>query len=360
MGTHKLKEYFKYHKGVTKEWLIENLIPLGEVVILYAPTNQYKTFLSLKIALEVVTGSQELGVTKTGNVTIFSPDTASSDLILRIRGLATAKYQENKESILENLELNFDNDLDLTSEGWGTMEDSKWVKEEEYPFRTLEEEFERVATWKEQWDFVTLAERNGLDATLLIIDTLSQSIGASSINDDIAIRKAIKACKEIIEGNASMPAPMSILLIAHAGKDGSKGIMGSSIQKNDIPTVLKIRKRKGGQMELFREKMKCKAEGTAIPFKMREIVIDEQETLYVDIGSALSDLENHIVNRFQTGESKETIRDNTYKIFEQHYNSKKSFNVVFGRSWKSLSEKGFLKVRQQSNKEEEKNVAKST
>ena len=354
MGTKTLREIF--NRVETREWLIENLIPLGEVVILYAPTNQYKTFLSLKIALEVVTGSQELGVTKTGNVTIFSPDTASSDLILRIRGLATAKYQENKERISENLELNFNNDLDLTSEGWGTMEDSKWVKEEEYPFRTLEEEFERVATWKEQWDFVTLAERNGLDATLLIIDTLSQSIGASSINDDIAIRKAIKACKEIIDGNRAI----SILLIAHAGKDGSRGIMGSSIQKNDIPTVLKIRKRKGGQMELFREKMKCKAEGTAIPFKMREIVIDEQETLYVDIGSALSDLENHIVNRFQTGESKETIRDNTYKIFEQHYNSKKSFNVVFGRSWKSLSEKGFLKVRQQSNKEEEKNVAKST
>ena len=367
MGTQTLREIF--NRGETREWLIENLIPLGEVVILYAPTNQYKTFLSLKIALEVVTGSQELGVTKTGNVTIFSPDTASSDLILRIRGLTTAKYQENKESISENLELNFNNDLDLTSEGWGTMEDSKWVKQEEYPFNTVEEEFERVATWKEQWDFTDkqplgreeIAKHSNPNvASLLIIDTLSQSIGASSINDDIAIRKAIKACKEIIEGNASMPAPMSILLIAHAGKDGSKGIMGSSIQKNDIPTVLKIRKSKGGQMELFREKMKCKDEGTAIPFKMREIVIDEQETLYVDIGSALSDLENHIVNRFQTGESKETIRDNTYKIFEQHYNSKKSFNVVFGRSWKSLSEKGFLKLRQQSNKEEEKNVAKST
>lgn len=358
MGTETLREIF--NRGETREWLIENLIPLGEVVILYAPTNQYKTFLSLKIALEVLTGSQELGVTKTGNVTIFSPDTASSDLILRIRGLATAKYQENKESILENLELNFDNDLDLTSEGWGTVEDSKWVKQEEYPFNTVEEEFERVTTWKEQWDFVTLAERKGLDATLLIIDTLSQSIGSSSINDDIAIRKAIKACKEIIDGNRAFADPISILLIAHAGKDGSRGIMGSSIQKNDIPTVLKVRKRKGGQMELVREKMKCKAEGTAIPFKMREIVIDEQETLYVDIGSALNDLENHIVNRFQTGESKETIRDNTYKIFEQHYNSKKSFNVVFGRYWKSLSEKGFLKVRQQSNKEEEKNVAKST
>ena len=120
MGTKKLKELFNH--GEKREWLIENLIPESEIVILYAPTNQYKTFLSLKIALEVLTGSQELGATKTGKVVIFSPDTAQNDLILRIRGLAQASYQENKKNILENLELNFDGDLDLTSEG-ETLED---------------------------------------------------------------------------------------------------------------------------------------------------------------------------------------------------------------------------------------------
>ena len=134
------------------------------------------------------------------------------------------------------------------------------------------------------------------EPTLVIIDTLSQAIGSSSVNDDVAIRKSIKACKKIIKCN---DYPCSILLIAHAGKDRAKGIMGSSLQKNDIPTVLKVRKRKGGQMELVREKMKSSAEGKTIPFKMREIVIDEQETLYVDIGSDLSVLEDHIIKTFQ-------------------------------------------------------------
>ena len=134
-----------------------------------------------------------------------------------------------------------------------------------------------------------------------------------------------------------------LLLIAHAGKDRAKGIMGSSLQKNDIPTVLKVRKRKGGQMELVREKMKSSAEGKSIPFKMREIVVDDEETLYVDIGSELNDLENEIIKRFRAKESKDNIRDNTYELLRQQYNSKKSFNVVFARAWKSLSAKGFLK-----------------
>lgn len=341
MGTKTLKELF--NRRTKREWLIENLIPENEIVILYAPTNQYKTFLSLKIALEVLTGSQELGTTKTGNVTIFSPDTAQSDLILRIRGLAQAKYQDKKKSILENLELNFDGDLDLTSKGW-RIDEMPVEREREtasgFGIEKYTDYEDRLKLWSEQWYF-----HGGDDGTpvLVIIDTLSQAIGSSSINDDVAIRKAIKACKEIIKANQYDCYPLSILLIAHAGKDGSKGIMGSSLQKNDIPTVLKVRKRKGGQMELVREKIKCGAEGTSIPFKMREIVIDEQETLYVDIGSELNELENEIIKRFQAKESKDNIRDNTYELLGQQYNSKKSFNVVFGRAWKTLSIKGFLK-----------------
>tara|TARA_B100001057_G_scaffold410553_1_gene425718 strand:+ start:547 stop:1593 length:1047 start_codon:yes stop_codon:yes gene_type:complete len=341
MGTRNFTEILK--TGETRECLIENLIIQNELAILYAPTNQYKTFLSLKIALEVLTGSQELGATKTGSVYIFSPDTAQSDLMLRIRGLLKASYSHLEEDFLKNLDLNFDGDLDLTSKGWGIEDDYEIIKtENDYGHtRTDKRYFERPKKWSEQeFDFRQDGSNNNLEGTLLIIDTLSQAIGSSSINDDIAIRKSIRACKQIIKNSSY---PISILLIAHAGKDSSKGIMGSSLQKNDIPTVLKVRKRKNGQMELFREKMKSSAEGKSIPFKMREIVVDDEETLYVDIGSELNELENEIIKRFLAKESKDNIRDNTYELLRQQYNSKKSFNVVFARAWKSLSVKGFLK-----------------
>ena len=71
----KLNELLETFNIGENRWLIENLIPMGELVILYAQTNQYKTFLSLKIALEVATGSQELGVTESGCVYMISSDT---------------------------------------------------------------------------------------------------------------------------------------------------------------------------------------------------------------------------------------------------------------------------------------------
>ena len=354
-----MKKIQHYLHGVkTKQWLIKNLIPIREIVILYAQTDMFKTFLSLKIALEVATGSQELGDTKIGKVHFFATDTTQEDLIPRLRALVREKYRkkELQDHIFANLSLNFDNDLNLTSRGWGF----KKVRtgggyEDNYQTET----HEVVKTWDE-WQNITkeidaedeeervenLPYEETPNSGLIIIDTLSQAIGSSSINDDGAIRNVIRNLKKIIhaEGYA-----VSILVIAHAGKDKSKGIMGSSLQKNDFPTVLKIRKKQNGQMELYREKIKSKAKGTSIPFKMRETVVDDEETLYVDIGSTVTELESDIIDLHKDGLDKDNIRDNTYKTHGQQYNNKKSFNVVFARKWKSLLKKGFLDSEQQDN-----------
>ena len=62
-----------------------------------------------------------------------------------------------------------------------------------------------------------------------------------------------------------------------------------------------------------------------------------------------SDLENEIISLSKQGHQKDNIRDNTFKTHGQHYNNKKSFNVVFGRKWNSLLEQGFLASGQQDN-----------
>lgn len=314
------------NKGESKRWLIENLIPMGEIVILYAPTNQYKTFLSLKIALEVATGSQELGVTENGNVSIYSAEASMEDLITRIAGLHQENYSDH--DISENLSIEFGNDIDLTQSY------PAWCEE-------YDEEDEDKWTWKDMGAY------SHHEDNLIIIDTLSQSIGINSINDDIAIRTAIKNLKKWIEGSNGC---LSILVIAHASnKNPSKGIMGSSLQHNDFPTVLKVKKTKSGNL-LVREKMKSSAEGTSIPFKMRSTNVDGCVTLYVDIGKELSALENEIISLFKQGLTRDNIRDNTYKTHGQQYNTKKSYFVVFGRAWNSLLKQGFIDSGQQGNK----------
>lgn len=64
--------------------------------------------------------------------------------------------------------------------------------------------------------------------------------------------------------------------------------------------------------------------------------------LYVDIMSLITELESDIIDLYKDGFDKDNIRDNTCKINGQHYNNKKSFNVVFARKWKSLLNQGFL------------------
>ena len=186
-------------------WLIENLIPMGEIVILYAQTNQYKTFLSLKIALEVATGSQELGATESGCVYMISSDTKEEDFLLRINGIHQAKYMNH--DIGSSLDIDFDSDLDLTNEHFESNID-------EYPETGEQDHW----SWEEQgkWN----AEEG---IKLIVIDTLSQSIGGNSINDDSAIRRSIRNLKKWIRGGEGK---FSILVIAHASKKSpSKGII---------------------------------------------------------------------------------------------------------------------------------------
>ena len=307
-------------EGETKRWLIENLIPMGEIVILYAQTNLFKTFLSLKIALEVATGSQELGATVSGSVRIYSPDTNMEDLVPRIRGLLQESY--SNQDISESLFIE-DEPLDLTTN-----------------YMYEEEDEEDHFTW---WDCGVYNDYE----RLVIIDTLSQSLGEKSINDDAAIRKAIKNLKTWIKGSKYT---CSILVIAHAGKNASKGIMGSSIQHNDFPTVLKVKKGRDDQMYLFREKMKSKAEGTSIPFVMRRTVAHEQDTLYVEIGKNLTPLEDEIIRLNKQGLTKKQIKSNTENTFGKKYNNSNSYGVVLNRAWNKLLNQGFIDDSKQSNK----------
>jgi hypothetical protein len=306
-----------------KRWLIENLIPMGEIVILYAPQNQYKTFLSLKIALEVITGSKELGASENGKVLFHSTDTAVSDFLIRLTGLLQERY--TNLDIGENLDIEFENHLDLTNEHYESNIDYYAETGEQIHW-----------SWKEQGDWNA---RDGVK--LIIIDTLSQSIGANSINDDSAIRSSIKNLKKWIQGGKGK---FSILVIAHASyKNPSKGIMGSSILKNDFPTVLKIKKGKNNQMLLYREKMKCDAEGTSIPFNPTQVIVDEVKTRVIDIGTEMSKLELDIIDLCKQGLSKDEIRYNTYEMYKQQYNTMNSYGVVFNRRWKALLNQGFLK-----------------
>jgi KaiC/GvpD/RAD55 family RecA-like ATPase len=329
-------------KGEQTRWLIENLIPMGELTIMYGQTDHYKTFLSLKIALEVATGSQELGATQSGKVILINTDTTSQqDIFLRVKGLQKANYSDHdlSESLLfndgyvESAELNYFR-FDLTAKHY--LNDPKGLAYEDGTFEP------EIIDWNEAYAYEYLNQ----NLKLIIIDTLSQSIGANSVNDDTAIRKVISNLKEIIK---ACDRKIAILIVAHASlKNPSKGIMGSSIQHNDFQSVLRVKKSKSNYA-LLREKLKSAAKGSSIPFKMRSISVVGHETLYVDIGKEFIGIEAEILRLNDLNLDKAEIKMETHKLYGEKYASTKSFDVSFQKYWKKLIAQGFLKDKKLGN-----------
>ena len=324
----RLEELKKLDKE--KRWLIENLIPLGEIAILYAPQNWCKTLIAVKIALEVMTGSSELGHTQKGRVSYINTDNPNmNDLRIRFLGLIQEKYSAKEEDIGINLDVWADSDLDLTKK---------------YHTDDLDndpDDIDSFISWETSGKFDYQE-----DIKLVIIDTFSGAF-SGSVNDDAAVRTAIKNLKSWVVGGKHT---FSILVIAHAGKNTSKGIMGSSLHHNDFPTILSIRKHKKKYWKLYREKLKSNAEGKVIPFKVRETVFEGQETIYADIGEALNSFEAEIVHHHSVGLERLEIFNKMYADREIQQPNKESFRVMFGRKYKNLVAQGHIADTQQPNK----------
>ena len=336
-------------KEKIQRWLIENLIGIGQLAILYAPKDHHKTGMALKIAMEIITGGKDLGASQSGKVLIYALDRDwAGEMEVRAMALANASYQDHLELIGSNLLFDYKEDVSEYETEFNLVNDNYWFDERGDYYENDRGEITEYVPCTLTWQDCGFFDYDE-DIRLIIIDTLSKAIVGHGINDDIVIRKAINNIKKIIEGSENR---ISILLIHHTGKDARKGMMGTSLLSNDISNVLKIRKNKKGY-ELVREKHKSSHKNKSIPFKVRETVVkyqgDLHESIYIDIGKQIDDLESEIIKLSQEGLNKGNIRDNTYKTHGQHYNSKKSFNVVFGRKWNSLLKHGFLGSGQQDN-----------
>jgi hypothetical protein len=301
----------------------------------------------LKIALEVATGSQELGATESGRVILINTDTTSQmDIYLRFKGLQKASYPDHDFSrsllfddgyVVSDEHNHFK--LDLTAEHY--LNDPKGYV---YSDGTVEPQIEE---WRGAFSYLVGSHCDeDPELKLIIIDTLSGSIGANSVNDDTAIRKLISNLKEVIKG---CDGKIAILVVAHAShKNPSKGIMGSSIQHNDFQSVLRVKKSKSNYA-LLREKLKSAAKGSSIPFKMRSISVVGHETLYVDIGKEFIGIEAEILRLNDLNLDKAEIKMETHKLYGEKYASAKSFDVSFQKYWKKLIAQGFLKDKKLGN-----------
>lgn len=325
-------QYRNQNKEISREWIIQNLLPKGELAILYAPQDMFKTFVAIRLAMEVATGSSNLGKSQIGTIYYMARDNSPTEFLPRVHALQQEIFPDKEQLIGENFNVTFRDwfDLDLTSK-IASKEGKEVWKDELNDWVQLDE------TWSQYAEDITTFCTNDYQLNLIVIDTLSKSIGDSGINDDQAMRRMFNNLHTIADKTKA-----TILVIAHSGKDSRQGIMGSSIQLNDVPTVLEIKKNRG-QMSLYARKSKSSAKGTHIPFKEREAIWEGNETLYIDFGKEVTRMEELILNTVtQEPQTRKSVANIVFQSSKNDFKDRNSFGNSFRRYCKGLINTGFL------------------
>ena len=347
----RLKDKPEYNRE--KLWLIKDLIPQGEVVMIYGDKGVGKTFITLDIALQIATGSQELGHTKRGIVT-YIPLEGKNGFFQRVEA---ALYHKHPKDDGENLLINFWEEQWIWCKGQDLSLPHKDVSREE----TFTDEYDEIMQldrpcayrdWRRYGEWLSFADEF---THVLIIDIFSKAIPSADIMSWEDMNNVINNLEIIIESakrdrlkryewiKKDFDEHLTIILVAHSGKDSRAGVLGSSILEANIPTILEIKKGKGKTRSLYVKKAKSFLEGKKFPLTLRDSNINGHETHWVDWGTEVNPIEDAILDRTANNpiERKQLaleLRDQ----FKDKYATDKSFATVFNRACKKLMETSFF------------------
>jgi len=221
--TETLKQFDDLDESWDQKWLIENLIPEGEPILLYAPSGSYKTFTSLHIALLIANGKNSLGESN-----------QRKTLYLVLEGKHGFK---KRLEALKSHGLSTD-DFFMTTQAFDILNPKD--------VRVLMESIK-----KHEFGFV-------------VIDTLSKCIGGGDESQTSVAREIMTAMDFITQSTGA-----SLLMVHHEGKKAYSGARGSSLLTADVSTVLKIRTKKDLKGTLAIEKDKAGNEGKKYNFVMQ-------------------------------------------------------------------------------------------
>jgi len=132
------------------------------------------------------------------------------------------------------------------------------------------------------WQGISLAdladieylEQSGERFQFVVIDTLSKATPRLDENDNSAMASAIGRAYQL---GAMWNA--FVLLVAHSGKEASKGIRGASSLTANVDTILKVtRPGRGKQVGLSLVKQKAGPEGTTLNFSLEPAEVRNTQT----------------------------------------------------------------------------------
>ena len=260
-------------KSESTEWLIKDWIEKNTIAFMYGKSNQYKSYVALSFAYHLATGKK-----------------------------------------IDSFEIDQSKVLFIATEGLNTLPNRYKALEQTYgevPYRTLGIYTGRPFSWDSDFidEFITRIFGN---FDFVIIDSLSASLTNETLNSDAVVRNVISQIKKIRD-----KANTTVMVVAHTGKNVSKGMMGSAVLRNDVDTEIKV---DGVKKLITLTKQRNGAKDNMnLKFMPLPINLDNGSNLYLDFDSknvALDDDQRKILEAFKHLNQDRVQKKELKKAFE--------------------------------------------
>lgn len=214
------------------QWLVHGLIPKAELVCIYGPRSSGKSFFAYDICASLERGKRYgddgRNVTKSRTLYVYCEGARGAP------GRDLAYLTEHGDGPTPSVLL-------------------------DCPNLIAEQDFS---------DLVKVIEQSG-GFDVIVLDTLTRMYGASGADENSA-KDAARLFNRAQQLNRLTGA--LIIFIAHTGKDGTRGIRGSSVIEGNADALIEINDRNGVRTA-YVEKMKDGPGGATIGFKLKQVAL---------------------------------------------------------------------------------------
>jgi hypothetical protein len=218
------------------KWAIKKVLPLAEVGVIYGESGAGKSFFALDLVMAIATGQpwREHKVTQ-GTVAYICAEGAGG-FSLRIKA-----YAEHYGTDLPTLPLHVLGDAPNLLEKID-------VKDLVAALRTIGK------------------------VDVVVVDTLAQATPGANENSGEDMGRALSHCKAIHRATGAM-----VLLVAHAGKDTSRGIRGWSGIKGALDVEISVERSDKYRSATLTKVKDGDGEGEEFPFTLESVVLGQDE-----------------------------------------------------------------------------------
>lgn len=221
-------------------YIIKGMLAPKSLSMMYGPSNSGKSFLALHLAASISTGTPWFGRKVEKAPVLYLAAEGEYGIRNRVLGLRQSFSIPEWMMAFRFSDIDFLHGLDCSQ-------------------RTAKE--------------LDVIERlSGLRPSVVVVDTLSQSMAGGDENDPADMTKVIRNL-----GHVSRECSVTILLVHHLGKDATRGARGHSSLRAAIDTEIEISVGETGVRTASVTKQRDMPFGEPIHFTLRSIVLGEDD-----------------------------------------------------------------------------------